>query len=69
VIERKYLDMFAQLKREQARKDIEPLPGWFARRARNLRPSQDVVERIPRGPAVRTSELDPRSSDSSRRSA
>jgi glycosyltransferase involved in cell wall biosynthesis len=52
VIERKYLDMFAQLKKElppEGGRDLEPLPGWFARRKRNLPPAQDVLDTIPKG--------------------
>jgi len=54
VIERKYLDMFAQLKRDPVasaftRNEMEPLPGWFARRRRNLPPAREALERIPRG--------------------
>jgi glycosyltransferase involved in cell wall biosynthesis len=82
VIERKYLDMFAQLKGESpdlaasASRGMEPLPGWFARRKRDLPPSQDVLERIPRGaageiadPVSHASGPGPRSARSSRRSA
>ncbi len=68
VIERKYLDMFAELKgerrgargqrgKELPRKGgsdnghvVEPLPGWLARRTRNLPPGREVLERIPAGP-------------------
>jgi len=54
VIERKYLDMFAQLKKDgrSGGSEIEPLPGWFARRKRELAPSRDVLDRIPRGSAA-----------------
>jgi hypothetical protein len=67
VIERKYLDMFAQLKKELPRDkelppkggshaggshQMEPLPGWFARRRRELPPATDVLRRIPQGPAL-----------------
>ena len=59
VIERKYLDMFDRLKRDLPPKggshgvgELEPLPGWFARRKRDLPPSRDVLERIPRGSAA-----------------
>ncbi len=56
VIERKYLDMFDRLKRELPPKGgthgMEPLPGWFARRKRDLPPSREVLERIPRGSAA-----------------
>jgi glycosyltransferase involved in cell wall biosynthesis len=55
-IERKYLDMFARLSRDPVASDfsrkLEPLPGFFARRKRNLRPSREILERIPRGAAV-----------------
>jgi len=66
VIERKYLEMFAELKRELPPRGgsygkgessnghvMEPLPGWLTRRARNLPPGREVLERIPAGP-VRT---------------
>jgi len=57
VIERKYLDIFERLKKEDgsasagARK-IEPLPGVLARRRRDLPPAADVVAKIPRGAAL-----------------
>jgi glycosyltransferase involved in cell wall biosynthesis len=56
VIERKYLDMLDQLQRERAAGKArvrEPLPGWFARRARTLRPAAEVVAALPSGPALR----------------
>ena len=56
VIERKYLEMFQQLKRErppEGGRRIEPLPGWFARHRRDLPPAEGVLEQIPAGPAVR----------------
>jgi glycosyltransferase involved in cell wall biosynthesis len=53
VIERKYLDMFEGLKREDAsgaaRTPLERLPGWFARRRRDLRPGSEVLAGIPSG--------------------
>jgi glycosyltransferase involved in cell wall biosynthesis len=50
VIERKYLDMFDRLAREpQQGRAIEPLPGWFARRRRDLPPAREVLEGIPAG--------------------
>ena len=93
VIERKYLEMFAQLKKDlppeggshgSSSRDLppeggshgggshgsdsvrsnsvasgfsrkggmEPLPGWFARRKRDLPPAQDILARIPTGPAL-----------------
>ena len=59
VIERKYLDMFDQLKREgqAAARAMEPLPGWFARRRRDLRPASEVLAGIPAG-AVTTGNRD-----------
>jgi glycosyltransferase involved in cell wall biosynthesis len=52
VIERKYLDMFAQLDRERPARSIEPLPGWWARRRRTLPPAAEVVRRLPSGPVT-----------------
>jgi glycosyltransferase involved in cell wall biosynthesis len=56
VIERKYLEMFDRLKRELPPKggssNLEPLPGWFARHRRDLRPSREVLATIPQGPAL-----------------
>ena len=63
VIERKYLEMFDRLKRDrppekelrpEGGSHLEPLPGWFARHKRNLRPSREVLARIPHGPALDT---------------
>jgi glycosyltransferase involved in cell wall biosynthesis len=50
VIERKYLDMFDRLSREPAR-TLEPLPGFFARRARRQRPAREIVDAAPTGAA------------------
>jgi len=52
VIERKYLDMFEQLSKEDREGRIEPLPGFFARRARTVPAAEDVLGRVPAG-AVR----------------
>jgi glycosyltransferase involved in cell wall biosynthesis len=52
VIERKYLDMFAQLQRAQGSGAAEPMPGWMARRTRDLPPATDVLNRVPKGPAL-----------------
>ena len=56
VIERKYLDMFEQLKRDDAggaaRRALEPLPGWFARRRRDLPPASGVLAGIPSGAVI-----------------
>ncbi len=53
-IERKYLDMFDRLQREDPadRPASEPLPGWFGRRRKTVPPASEVVDRLPRGPAV-----------------
>jgi len=52
VIERKYLEMFDRLKREAVGAPLAPLPGWFARRKRDLRPAREVVDAVPGGPVV-----------------
>ena len=56
VIERKYLDMFERLKRENAAggpgRAMEPLPGWLARRSRMVPAANDVLARIPSGAVV-----------------
>jgi glycosyltransferase involved in cell wall biosynthesis len=56
VIERKYLEMLRQLKREDeagtGRRVMEALPGWWARRRRDLPPAADVLARIPAGAVV-----------------
>jgi glycosyltransferase involved in cell wall biosynthesis len=60
VIERKYLEMFDRLKREDAQgsaaRTLEPLPGWLVRRRRDLPPAAEVLARIPAGPVLRDSE-------------
>lgn len=53
VIEKKYLDMFDRLKREgPPATAMEPLPGWFARRRRDIPPASEVLAGIPSGAAV-----------------
>jgi glycosyltransferase involved in cell wall biosynthesis len=52
VVERKYLEMLRRLSDEPADQGIEPLPGWFERRRRSCPPAEDVVARLPAGPAV-----------------
>jgi len=54
VIERKYLDMFEQLKKSPGTGSAEPLPGFFARRRRDLPPAEEILARIPSGAAVDT---------------
>ena len=52
VIERKYLDLLERLRSEPARRTIEPLPGWVARRKRDLPAAQSVLARLPAGAVV-----------------
>jgi glycosyltransferase involved in cell wall biosynthesis len=52
VIERKYLDMFDELRRTPATYGMEPLPGWMARRARTVPPAAAIVSALPTGAAV-----------------
>ncbi len=53
VIERKYLDMFERLKQERHASSVhEPLPGFFARRKRNIPAARELLDRIPTGPAL-----------------
>jgi glycosyltransferase involved in cell wall biosynthesis len=57
VIERKYLDMFDRLRREESGRPrqtaIEPLPGWFARRRQDLPPARQVLETLSQEAGVR----------------
>jgi glycosyltransferase involved in cell wall biosynthesis len=53
VIERKYLEMFDRLTREPAGDGLEPLPGFFARRRRDLPPGREVVAGAPAGPVLK----------------
>lgn len=52
VIERKYLDMFERLRTEPPTHTMEPLPGWVTRRRHTAEPADDVIKRVPSGPAV-----------------
>lgn len=52
VIERKYLDMFDRLASEPAKRPVEPLPGWFARRRPNVPAAIDVLAELPSGPVT-----------------
>ncbi len=53
VIERKYLDMLNRLADEdragRQRTEIEPLPGWLARRRKTQPPAAEVVDALPKG--------------------
>ena len=59
VIERKYLDMFDELRHTPATYAMEPLPGWLARRGRTVPPAAAIVNALPRGAVV-----DPATSES-----
>ena len=52
VIDRKYLEMFRQLDRTPAQTAVEPMPGWFARRKRDIPQAIDVLSRLPTGAAA-----------------
>jgi glycosyltransferase involved in cell wall biosynthesis len=55
VIERKYLDMFDRLKREGSAataRQIAPLPGWLARRRRDVPPASEVLAGVPSGAVI-----------------
>jgi glycosyltransferase involved in cell wall biosynthesis len=54
VIERKYQDMFARLNKDARvdRRPMEPLPGWWVRRRRNIPPAADIVRDLPSGPVL-----------------
>jgi glycosyltransferase involved in cell wall biosynthesis len=50
VIEKKYVDMLQQLSRESAPRQMDPAPGWFARRRRSQPPADSIVKKLPAGP-------------------
>jgi glycosyltransferase involved in cell wall biosynthesis len=50
VIVKKYVDMLNQLARDTPSRQMEPLPGWFTRRRRNLPPADAIVKALPSGP-------------------
>ncbi len=50
VIVKKYVDMLNQLSRDQSTRRMEPLPGWFTRRRRNLPAADAIVKGLPVGP-------------------
>ena len=53
VIERKYLDMLSRLSSAaEPPRAMEPLPGWMARRRRDLPPAAEVLGRLPAGAAA-----------------
>jgi hypothetical protein len=49
VIERKYLEMLKRLQTEKPSREIEPLPGWMARRRRDRPPGAAVLAGLPLG--------------------
>jgi hypothetical protein len=53
VIVGKYLEMFERLKAAPPAHAMEPLPGWFARRAKSVPPAAALVHALPEGPVVR----------------
>lgn len=56
VIERKYLDMFERLKKEDpaalAQRSAHGLPGWWGRRQKTQRPATEVLAGLPAGPVL-----------------
>jgi len=60
VIERKYLEMFEQLKKAKGALPpeggsslaMEPIPGFFARRKRDLPPAKEILHKIPSGASL-----------------
>jgi glycosyltransferase involved in cell wall biosynthesis len=52
LIERKYFDVFERLSRQPAPLTMEPLPGWFEKRRRHLRAAEEIVAKLPTGPAL-----------------
>jgi glycosyltransferase involved in cell wall biosynthesis len=52
VIERTYLEMFERLKKEAPAATADSSPGWIDRRRQDLPPAEDVIARLPKGPAL-----------------
>jgi glycosyltransferase involved in cell wall biosynthesis len=52
VIERKYLEMFDRLKKGAPLREIEPLPGWFERRKKDVPAASAILRSIPSGAVV-----------------
>ena len=56
--QRKYLETFDHLKDQDKaclNHTLEPAPGWFSRYRRNLAPSSEKLEQLPKGPAAYSS--------------
>lgn len=51
IVERKYADMFNRLKSQPTSHGMEPPLGWFNRRRTTLPGADDVLARLPKGPA------------------
>ena len=64
VIERKYLDMFEQLRRDHET-DRLPSPGWLSRQRRSVPAAADVMKRVPSGPILTTHRTAPHPGPSS----
>jgi glycosyltransferase involved in cell wall biosynthesis len=60
VIERKYLNMFDELRQTAPSHRMEPLPGWLARRTTMAPPAADVVNALPKGPVPNLERLESR---------
>ena len=52
VIEPKYLDMLERMKHETPAARMDHLPGWLDRRRQDLPAAQDVLLKLPKGPAL-----------------
>ena len=56
IIEEKYLKMFARLQADDRSgacpREVSPLPGWFARRRRDLPPARERLAHLPSGPVL-----------------
>jgi glycosyltransferase involved in cell wall biosynthesis len=59
VIERKYLDMFKRLQQETPAQSTDPLPGWFDRRRQDLPAAEQVLAKLPAGPALGAPKSEP----------
>jgi hypothetical protein len=44
--------MFDRLKKEQRVRQVEPLPGWFAQRKRELPAATDILAMLPSGAVI-----------------
>lgn len=67
VIERKYLEMFERLKKDAPARAADPLPGWFDRRRQDLPAAEDVLAKLPKGPACGAPKPSQREPDGRRR--